>query len=124
MHEKSPRPKPTSELLISQGADPIDSTAEEFRDRIKADLVKWTATIATAGVRLERYCVERDRNQHRLSFPCKRESIGCIIARGYAVWVPAPRLKHSRAGFAGTTFSCALDRDSVDCKQALAKSRE
>jgi len=57
LHEKSPRPKPTSELLISQGADPIDSTAEEFRDRIKADLVKWTATIATAGVRLERYCV-------------------------------------------------------------------
>ena len=25
MHEKSPRPKPTSELLISQGADPTDS---------------------------------------------------------------------------------------------------
>ena len=40
-------------MLISQGADPIGSTAGEFKDRIKADLVKWTATIKAAGLRAE-----------------------------------------------------------------------
>ncbi len=42
-----------NDLLISQGADPIGSTPEEFRARIKADLAKWTETIKAAGVRAE-----------------------------------------------------------------------
>lgn len=42
-----------TDLLITQGADPIGSGAEEFKERIKADIVKWTATIKAAGVRAE-----------------------------------------------------------------------
>ena len=39
--------------LIAQGADPIGSTAEEFRARIRADIEKWARTIKAAGVRAE-----------------------------------------------------------------------
>ena len=45
--------KSTSELLLSQGADPIGSTAEEFQAKIKADIAKWTKTIKAAHVRAE-----------------------------------------------------------------------
>jgi len=41
------------EQLIAQGADPIGSTAEEFRARIRSDIEKWTRTIKAAGVRAE-----------------------------------------------------------------------
>ena len=42
-----------NDLLISQGADPIGSTADEFRARIRADLAKWAETIKAAGVKAE-----------------------------------------------------------------------
>lgn len=42
-----------TDLLLGQGADPIASTAAEFKDRIRADLVMWTSIIKAAGVRAE-----------------------------------------------------------------------
>jgi tripartite-type tricarboxylate transporter receptor subunit TctC len=45
--------KNVADSLIAQGADPIGSTAEEFKARIKADIDKWTRTIKAAGVRAE-----------------------------------------------------------------------
>jgi tripartite-type tricarboxylate transporter receptor subunit TctC len=45
--------KSVNDALIAQGADPIGSTADEFRARIRADIDKWTRTIKTAGVRAE-----------------------------------------------------------------------
>jgi tripartite-type tricarboxylate transporter receptor subunit TctC len=42
-----------NDLLISQGADPIGSTADEFRARIRADLAKWAETIKAASVKAE-----------------------------------------------------------------------
>jgi len=48
--QKIVRTKGITDMLITQGADPIGSNAEEFRDRIRADIVKWTATIKAAGL--------------------------------------------------------------------------
>lgn len=45
--------KNVHDALIAQGADPIGSTAEEFRARIRADIEKWARTIKAAGVRAE-----------------------------------------------------------------------
>jgi len=45
--------KNVADSLIAQGADPIGSTAEEFKARIRADIDKWTRTIKAAGVRAE-----------------------------------------------------------------------
>ncbi len=45
--------KNVAESLITQGADPIGSTAEEFQARIRADVEKWARTIKAAGVRAE-----------------------------------------------------------------------
>ncbi len=45
--------KNVHDALIAQGADPIGSTAEEFRARITADIEKWARTIKAAGVRAE-----------------------------------------------------------------------
>ena len=45
--------KNLSDSLISQGADPIGTSAEEFRAQIRADIEKWTRTIKAAGVRAE-----------------------------------------------------------------------
>ena len=39
--------------LLSQGADPIGTSADEFRAQIRADIDKWTRTIKAAGVRAE-----------------------------------------------------------------------
>jgi tripartite-type tricarboxylate transporter receptor subunit TctC len=39
--------------LLSQGADPIGSNADEFRLQIRHDIEKWTRTIKAAGVRAE-----------------------------------------------------------------------
>ncbi len=41
------------ERLKAQGADPIGSTPEEFRDYIKSELVKWEKVVKAAGVRIE-----------------------------------------------------------------------
>ena len=41
------------DLLLSQGADPLGSTPEEFRARIKADITKWSDTIRAAGIKAE-----------------------------------------------------------------------
>jgi len=41
------------ELLISQGADPVSTSPEEFRAFIKAELAKWAKTVQAAGVRIE-----------------------------------------------------------------------
>ena len=43
----------TRELLISQGADALGTTPEEFRAFIKAELVKWAKVVRTAGVKAE-----------------------------------------------------------------------
>jgi tripartite-type tricarboxylate transporter receptor subunit TctC len=43
----------TREVLLAQGADPIGSTPEEFRARIKADITKWAETIRAAGIKAE-----------------------------------------------------------------------
>ena len=45
--------KTVADALITQGADPIGSTAEEFQARIKSDIDKWARTIKAAGVRAE-----------------------------------------------------------------------
>lgn len=39
--------------LISQGADPIGSTPEEFRTYLKSELVKWEKAVKAVGVRIE-----------------------------------------------------------------------
>lgn len=39
--------------LISQGADPIGSTPEEFRAYLKSELVKWEKAVKAVGVRIE-----------------------------------------------------------------------
>lgn len=39
--------------LISQGADPIGSTPEEFKAYIKSELVKWDKAVKAVGVRIE-----------------------------------------------------------------------
>jgi tripartite-type tricarboxylate transporter receptor subunit TctC len=41
------------ELLKAQGAEPIGSTPEEFRDYIKSELVKWEKVVKAAGIRIE-----------------------------------------------------------------------
>jgi tripartite-type tricarboxylate transporter receptor subunit TctC len=41
------------ELLKSQGADPIGSTPEEFRDYIKSQIVTWKEVVKATGVRIE-----------------------------------------------------------------------
>ncbi len=41
------------ERLIQDGAEPVGSTAEEFRAYIEADVVKWAKIIETAGIRYE-----------------------------------------------------------------------
>jgi len=41
------------DLLISQGADPLGTTPEEFRAFVKAELVKWAKAVQAAGVRVE-----------------------------------------------------------------------
>ncbi len=41
------------ERLKAQGADPIGSTPEEFRDYIKSELVKWEKVVKATGVRIE-----------------------------------------------------------------------
>jgi tripartite-type tricarboxylate transporter receptor subunit TctC len=42
-----------NDLLLAQGADAIASTAPEFREKIRADLVMWSSIIKAAGVRPE-----------------------------------------------------------------------
>ena len=38
--------------LISQGADPIGSTPEEFQAYIKSELVKWEKAVKAIGVHI------------------------------------------------------------------------
>jgi tripartite-type tricarboxylate transporter receptor subunit TctC len=45
--------KAVNDSLIAQGADPIGSTAEEFRAKIHADVVKWGDLIRASGIRSE-----------------------------------------------------------------------
>ncbi len=45
--------KAVHDSLIAQGADPIGSTAEEFRAKIHADVVKWGDLIRASGIRSE-----------------------------------------------------------------------
>lgn len=45
--------KAVTDMLISQGSDPIGSNPAEFRDRIQSDISKWTATIKAAGLKPE-----------------------------------------------------------------------
>ncbi len=41
------------ERLVSQGADPIGSTPEEFRAHIKAEIAKWGKAVLASGARVE-----------------------------------------------------------------------
>lgn len=41
------------ERLISQGADPIGLTPEEFRAYVRSELVKWEKVVKAVGVRIE-----------------------------------------------------------------------
>jgi len=41
------------ERLKAQGAEPIGSTPEEFRNYIKSELIKWEKVVKAAGIRLE-----------------------------------------------------------------------
>ena len=41
------------ERLVQDGAEPVGSTAEEFRTYIEADVRKWAKIIETAGIRFE-----------------------------------------------------------------------
>ena len=41
------------ERLVQDGAEPVGSTAEEFRAYIEADVRKWAKIIETAGIRFE-----------------------------------------------------------------------
>jgi tripartite-type tricarboxylate transporter receptor subunit TctC len=40
-------------LLISQGADPLSTTPEEFRAYLKVEVVKWAKAVAATGVKAE-----------------------------------------------------------------------
>ena len=40
-------------LLISQGADPLSTTPEEFRAYLKVEIVKWAKAVAAIGVKAE-----------------------------------------------------------------------
>ena len=40
-------------LLISQGADPLSTTPEEFRAYLKVEIVKWAKVVAAVGVKAE-----------------------------------------------------------------------
>ena len=40
-------------LLISQGADPLSTTPEEFRAYLKVEIVKWAKAVAATGVKAE-----------------------------------------------------------------------
>lgn len=41
------------ERLVSQGADPIGSTPEDFRAHIKAEIAKWGRAVQASGARVD-----------------------------------------------------------------------
>jgi len=41
------------ERLLRDGAEPVGSSAAEFRNYIEADVKKWAKVIAAAGIRFE-----------------------------------------------------------------------
>ncbi len=42
-----------SEQFAIQGAEPLGSTPEQFRQLIREDITRWSEVIRTAGVRIE-----------------------------------------------------------------------
>src|SRR5205085_12470725 len=99
------------ERLISQGAEPLGGTPEQFADYVKAEIAKWSKVVAASGApgRLARVQQRHEENddRQRMEAVCMRARAGRRRVRRCSPELSRQARAHRRAVSAGCAYrSC------------------